>query len=226
VWYQQRVRAHAALLATALSVAACQNAAGPPAPVVPPPAAPRTLTVDPARIDRVRVDLPPGYEVGDLSGRVTPVALWGFGADWSADPSLCGVLADPVVDPATARGWSGSGSGGIVYAVVAASAAAAGPSPVPDCGQWSVAARHTTGNVTLVDAPAVPDATTVGMSSALTTVVEGGNETRTHADTFVAYLGDHLAFVTLVTDPGAPDPPLGADFAAGLLVNAVSALRG
>ena len=65
-----------------------------------------------------------------------------------------------------------------------------------------------------------------GLSTATTTVVEGGTETRSHADTFIAYLGDYVAFVTVVTDPGSPDPALGQDFAAELLVKTVSALRG
>ena len=58
------------------------------------------------------------------------------------------------------------------------------------------------------------------------TVVEGGTETNSRAHTFTAYLGDYLAFVTVVTDPGSPNPPLGQDFAAALLVKTVSALRG
>jgi hypothetical protein len=32
--------------------------------------------------------------------------------------------------------------------------------------------------------------------------------------------------VTIVTDPGSPDPALGPDFAAALLAKAVSAVRG
>jgi Domain of unknown function (DUF5642) len=208
-----------------LGVAGC--GAPPPfdAPSAPPSVSAHAGVVDAARIERVRFDLPAGYEVADLSGRAAPLALWGLGPDWTADPSGCGVLADPVVDPASTRGWSGSGPGGIVYAVVAGGADAPDPALPAECGQWSVTSGRATGAVTLVDAPAVPAATTVGMSSAVTTLVEGGNETRSHADTFVAYLGDHLASVTLVTDPGSPSPLLDAHFAAGLLVKAVSALR-
>jgi hypothetical protein len=64
------------------------------------------------------------------------------------------------------------------------------------------------------------------MATASTTVVEGGTETRSHADTVTAYLGDHIAFVALLTDPGSPNPQLGAQFAADLMTKTVSALRG
>ena len=74
-------------------------------------------------------------------------------------------------------------------------------------------------------APAVDDAATVGLSTTATTVVEGGTETHSHADTFTAYLGEYVAFITVVTDPGSPNPSLGQDFAADLLVKAVGALR-
>jgi hypothetical protein len=63
------------------------------------------------------------------------------------------------------------------------------------------------------------------MSTAVATVVEGGTETRSRADTFVAYLGDHVCFVALITDPGSPSPNLDAGFAADLLATAVAALR-
>ncbi len=64
------------------------------------------------------------------------------------------------------------------------------------------------------------------MATVAKTVVEGGTETTSTAYTFSAYLGDYLAFVTVVTDPGSPNPPLGQEFAAELLVKTVSALRG
>ncbi|WP_369803608.1 DUF5642 family protein [Mycobacterium sp. NAZ190054] len=85
---------------------------------------------------------------------------------------------------------------------------------------------HTTGVVTDVPGPDIPAARTVGMRTAATTVVEGGTETRTHAETFVAYLGEYICFVAVLTDPGSPHPALGADFASGLLTETVSALRG
>ena len=185
--------------------------------------------MNPANIERVRGELPAGYEVAEVSGRASPLAFWGFGADWTADPPQCGALADPVADGATTRGWAGSGVGGIVYAVVTGSPPAQvpfDPALIAECGQWTLASGHTTGTVTLVPAPTVGGAATVGMTTEATTVVEGGTETHSRAHTFTAYLGDYVAFVTVVTDPGSPDPALGPDFAAALLVNTVSALRG
>jgi Domain of unknown function (DUF5642) len=85
---------------------------------------------------------------------------------------------------------------------------------------------HTSGNVTVLAAPAIDGAATIGLSTTTTTVVEGGTETHSHADTFSAYLVGYVAFVTVVTDPGSPNPSLGQDFAAELLVKTVSALRG
>jgi hypothetical protein len=217
------VRLFALLAALSLCVAACGQS---------PPSAPTTATsgasraVNPARIDRVRADLPSGYEVAALSGRAAPVTFWGLGFDWAADPPRCGALADPVADAATTRGWSASGAGGIVYAVVAGSAATLDPSLTDECRQWTVSAGRTSGSVTMVAAPAIDGATTVGLSTTATTVVEGGTETHSHADTFTAYLGGYVAFITVVTDPGSPNPSLGQDFAAELLVKTVSALRG
>ena len=182
--------------------------------------------MNPARIERVRTELPSGYEMAALAGRAAPVAFWGLGPDWTADPLRCGALADPVADAATTRGWSASGAGGIVYAMVAGSNATLDPSLNVECEQWTVSAGHTSGSVTLVAAPAIDGAATVGLSTATTTVVEGGTETHSHADTFTAYLGDYVAFITVVTDPGSPNPALGQDFAAKLLAKTVSALRG
>jgi hypothetical protein len=185
-----------------------------------------STAVNPARIERVRVDLPSGYEVAPLAGRAAPFAFWGFGPGWTADPPRCLALADPVADAATTRGWSASGAGGIVYAVVAGSAATLDRSLIDECGQWTVSAGRTSGSVTSVAAPAIDGAATVGLSTTATTVVEGGTETHSHVDTFTAYLGDYVAFITVVTDPGSPNPALGQDFAAELLVKTVSALRG
>ena len=185
-----------------------------------------STSVNPARIERVRADLPSGYEVADLSGRAAPVAFWRLGPGWTADPPRCLALADPVADASTTQGWSASGAGGIVYAVVAGSAATLDRSLIEECGQWTVSGGRTTGSVTVVAAPAIDGAATVGLSTTATTAVEGGTETHSHADTFTAYLGDYVAFVTVVTDPGSPNPALGQDFAAQLLVKTVSALRG
>jgi hypothetical protein len=181
--------------------------------------------VNPGRIDRVRTELPSGYEVAALSGRAAPIAFWGLGPDWTADPQRCGALADPAPGRATTRGWSASGAGGIVYAVVATSAATLDQSLIAECGQWTVSAGRTSGSITLVAAPAIDGAATVGLSTTATTVVEGGTETHSHANTFTAYLGEYVAFITVVTDPGSPNPSLGQDFAADLLVKAVGALR-
>jgi hypothetical protein len=216
------VRLFALLAVLSLCVAACRGT---------PASAPSTATsgsstqVNPARIERVRTELPSGYEVAGLPGRAAPVALWGLGPDWTADPQRCGPLADPVAG-ATTQGWSASGGGGIVYAVVAASTATLDPSLIDECGQWTVSAGHTSGSITLVAAPAIDGAATVGLSTTATTAVEGGGETHSHADTFTAYLGGYVAFVTVVTDPGSPNPALGQDFATELLVKTVSALRG
>ena len=211
------------LAALALVAAACGRA---PSPA--PSATPSTSSaqVNPARIDRVRGDLPGGYEVTALSGRAAPVLFWGVGSGWVAVPPRCGALADPAVDASISRGWSASGAGGIVYVAVAATRAALDPSLVADCGQWTVSSGRTHGRVRLVAAPAIDHAATVGMEVANTTVVEGGTETRSHAESFSAYLDDYIVMTTIVTDPGSPNPALGQEFAAELLVKTVSVLRG
>ncbi len=185
--------------------------------------------VNPARISRTRGDLPAGYEVTDAGGPASPAQFWGVGPGWVSEPPLCAVLAGPPTDDATTKGWSASGPGGIVHATVTGSPTA--PVPVDrglltECGQWTVTSANTTATVNLVDAPTIDGATTVGMSTVARTVVEGGTETTSTAYTFSAYLGDYLASVTVVTDPGSPNPPLGQEFAADLLVKTVSALRG
>jgi Domain of unknown function (DUF5642) len=204
----------------ALAAAACA-APNPPQPT------PSTTAhqVNPARIDRVRGQLPAGYETAELTGPASPAAVWGYGADWRADPPRCAALADPAGVAAT-TGWSASGPGGIVYAVVASAAADVDPAVLAECGRWTVEGGQTTGTVTLRPPPAVDNASTVAMATESTTVVEGGTQTGSHADTVTAYLGDHVAFVSVVTDPGSPNPQLGADLAADLLAETVSALRG
>jgi len=182
--------------------------------------------------------LPAGYEIADLAGRVAPLAFWGFGPQWAADPPQCGVLSDPPVDGATIRGWSGSGPGGIVYVVAAGGSggqersdpgnvpAAVDPALIAECDTSTLAAGHTSGTVTTVDAPAIDAATTLGLRTETTTVVEGGTETHSHADTFTAFLDGYTTYVTVVTDPGSSGPVLDAGFAAALLVKTVAALRG
>jgi Domain of unknown function (DUF5642) len=217
------VRLFALLAAPSLVVAACaQSPVSVPSTGVTAPSA----SVNPARIERVRTALPSGYEVAVLSGRPAPVAFWGLGPEWTADPPRCGAFADPVPGAAAVRGWSASGAGGIVYAVVAESAATLDRSLIDECGRWTVSAGHTGGTVEFVAAPAIDGVATVGVSASTTTVVEGGTETHSHADTFTAYLGDYVAFVTVVGDPGSPNPQLGQEFASDLLVKTVTALRG
>jgi Domain of unknown function (DUF5642) len=185
--------------------------------------------INPARIDRTRGELPAGYEVADVVGPASPAAFWGFGPGWFTEPPQCGVLAGPTTDDATTQGWSGSGPGGIVHAAVRGSPTAPvsfDPAVLADCGQWTVTSGNTTGTVSLVEAPSIDGAATVGMDTVATTVVEGGTATTSAAYTFSAYLGDYLAFVTVVTDPGSPNTALGREFAADLLVKTVSALRG
>jgi len=216
------VRQFALLAAVSLCLAACgQSLTSAPSTATSDSSAP----VNPVRIERVRADLPSGYEVAALSGPGAPVAFWGLGPDWTADPARCGALADPIADAVTTRGWSASGAGGIVYAVVADSAATLDRSLTDECGQWRLSAGHTSVRVTSVAAPVIESAATVGLSTTTTTVVEGGTETHSQSDTFTAYLGDYVAFVTVVTDPGSPNPSLGQDFAAELLLKTVSALR-
>jgi hypothetical protein len=185
--------------------------------------------VTPSNIHRLRGALPPGYEVTDAAGSASPVGYWGFGAEWTADPPQCGALAKPVDDSAVPEGFSGSGSGGIVYAVVAASPAGPlrpDPGVVAECGQWSMASGRTTATVNLIEAPTIDGVATLGMATATRTIVEGGTETDSQAHTFTAYLGNYLAFVALITDPGSPHPPLSPEFAARLFVKAVATLRG
>lgn len=183
------------------------------------------MVVEPGKVMRIQRELPAGYEVAELSDRAAPIALWGFGEEWTADPPRCGSLADPAGDGAV-RGFSASGSGGIVYAVVAAAPVGLDRSVIQACDTWTLAAGRTSGVVTLVDPPAVEGAATIGMATDATTVVEGGTETRSHADTFVAYLDEHVAYVAVVTDPGSSGPLLGQDATSELLVELVSALRG
>ena len=177
------------------------------------------------RVERVRSDLPTGYEFTPLPARAEPIALWGLGPQWTADPASCAALGDPAGD-GPVHGLSASGPGGIVYAVVAAAAVGLDRATVDACGSWSLSAGHTAGVVTVVDPPVVEGAQTLGLSAEVTTTVEGGTETRSHSETFVAYLGDHVAHVTVVTDPGSSAPSLGPGFAADLLVKTVAALRG
>lgn len=209
--------------------AACGQASPPPVDEAD-GAAGASAAVTPAGISRARTELPAGYEVGDLAGRSSPVAFWGLGPKWISDPPQCGALVQPVAPDAPVRGWSASGPGGIVYAAVldAAVDTAAGlaAARTAECATWTVSAGHTSARAGLIDAPEVDGAETVGMTADATTLVEGGTETRSRAETFSAYLSGHVVVVTVVTDPGGLGPALGPDFAASLLVEAVAAVRG
>jgi hypothetical protein len=225
MWYHSGVRTMAVCLVAAVGVTAC----GSPPHLASPSSAPVTSpgvpgTVQPAAVARARVDLPTGYEVTDIAEPVAPASFWGFKPGWIAVPEHCGELADPGAGTPV-RGWSASGPGGIVYAVVAGPGARAA---APDgCAAWSLTGGHTSAAVTLGPAPAIPDTPTVAMSAVATTTVEGGTVTRMHADTAIAYLpGTYIAAVTVVTDPGAAQQTLPTETAPHLLAQVVSAVAG
>jgi hypothetical protein len=219
------VRVFAACAAAALCAACGTTDAPRSTPESPKPSA-RSSAINLADVARVRGDLPVGYEIAELAGRIAPLAFWGFGPQWVADPSQCGVLSDPPVDAATVRGWSASGPGGIVYVVAAAGSSVVDPALLGECSASTLTAGHTSGTVATVDAPTIDAATTVGLRTETTTTVEGGTETHSHADTFTAHFDGYTSYVTVVTDPGSSGPVLDADFAAALLVKTVAALRG
>jgi hypothetical protein len=186
--------------------------------------------VNPVNIRRVRRDVPPGYEVTAVSGVAAPPATWGLGGAGVANPARCAALADPVGGHGQgAQGISGSGAGGTVYAVVVATPTgpvALDQSLVAQCRQWSMTGGRAGARVHLVDPPRIDATETLGMVAEISTSVEGGNEIASRASTFTAYLGDYVAFTTLISDPGSPDPALTPQFAADLLVKTVSELRG
>ena len=184
------------------------------------------VVVNPANIKRIRSALPSGYEIADVAGPVGVAGLWGFGPGWSADPARCAVLADPAPGDASARGYSASGQGGTVYVVVAATPAAPDAGLLVECAQWTMTFAHTTGEVTVGNPPRIDGADTVALTASTRTVVESGRETDGQASTVQAYLDGHVVFVTLVTDPGSPYPPLNSQFITDLLTATVTALRG
>ncbi|MCX2931156.1 DUF5642 family protein [Mycobacterium sp. CVI_P3] len=212
---------------TALWLVACaaQPTSTPPASTAP-SASPVPGPIEPANIKRIRPALPAGYEIADVSGPVSAAGLWGFGSGWTAAPESCGILADPAAADPAARGYSASGPGGTVYVVVAVPHQGVPDATLLDeCARWTMTFAHTTGEVAISDAPHIDGADTIAMTVATRTVVESGTETNGHAVTEQAYLDGHIAFVTVVTDPGSPYPPLDARFAGDLLVATVSALR-
>ena len=197
--------------------------AAPPRSTPPPPA-----QITPSHIGRLAPDFPAGYELAEVNGARSPAGFWGLGDDFTADPAECAALADPVTGGAPPQGLAGSGAGGIVYAVVVASASplVADPAVIADCPQFSMLAGRTSATTELIPAPQIDGAATVAMTTAAHTRVEGGTVTDTQIQTVTAYLGDYLSFVAVVTDPGAAGPALPPDFAARLLVKAVATLRG
>lgn len=209
--------------AAAALTAACAHSPGPgPAP----PASTSTHPVRPANIKRVGRELPPGYEVRGVSDIAAPPAIWGLAGEWTADPPRCAALADPVDGHfQSSQGVSGSGAGGIIYAVVTAAPVQLDRALMADCPQWTMAHRRASARVHLIAAPDIDGAATLGMATETTTSVEGGNEISSGTTTFTAYLGDYYAFAAVVTDPGSPHPSLTPQTAAELLVKTVSALR-
>ena len=93
---------------------------------------------------------------------------------------------------------------GIVHTVVANSPATPAPDVLIACARWTITSGNTTATVDLVDAPRIDRVTTLATATATRTVVEGGTEADSAAHTATAYLGDHVVFVTVVTDPGSP----------------------
>lgn len=210
-----------------LAAAACSGRPGPPAtsspslrPVVP-------INVNPDNLRRMRGSFPPGFEVTETQGEASPAKFWGLKPGWSSAPPECGVLADPAaVGAPPPQGLSGSGDGGIIYVVVADSASAAGPdaATVAACSHWSMDSGRTAAVVDRFD-PAIDGVSTFGMITAIRTIVEGGNETDLRSTTSTAYLGKYVAFVTVVTDPGAEPSALPRDLAQTMLAKTVATLR-
>ncbi len=217
----------AAVSAIVLLLASC-SPAHQPAPA--PSQTTAARHVDPANIRRVGRDLPPDYEVSAISGVAAPSALWGVAGQGAATPARCAALADPAGGQSqAAQGISGSGPGGLVYAVVVA--APTGPvsldqSLVAQCRQWTMTGGGAMARVHLIDSPRIDGAETLGMATDITNSVEGGNEISSRVSTFTAYLGNYYAFTMLISDPGAPPSSLTPQSASDLLVKAVSALRG
>jgi hypothetical protein len=220
-------------MVTLLAAACAQSPAPTPSASPTKPSSSRSAhgtAINPANIKRVGRELPPGYEVttGIRSG-ASPRVIWGLEADVTAKPPQCATLADPGNGrDQSAQGVSGSGSGGIVDAVVVA--LPSGPvsldhNLVAACGQWTMIAGGTRVSIGLTDPPRIDGAETLGMVADVRASVESGTEIDSRAYTFTAYLGDYYAFTTLTVDPGSELPALPPQFAADLLVKTVSALR-
>ena len=222
-WYQSGVHRRVVGLAMLVCVGACGSPPNPP----PQSAVIAPREVNPANVIRVRSALPQGYEIADVAGPVSAASLWGFGAGWTADPPQCATLADPAPHDRAARGLSASGAGGTVFVVVSETEEKApGADLLNRCGSWTMTFVHTSAEVIRIDAPAITGADTVAWGATTRTIVESGTETNARATTALAYLDHHVVYVTLVTDPGSPDPPLDSGFVADMLATTVAALRG
>jgi hypothetical protein len=183
--------------------------------------------MNPADVLRIRSALPQGYEVGELTGPVSAASLWGFGTGWTADPSQCAPLADPAPADLGARGVTASGPGGTVFVVVNPTAdGAPGPGLLAQCANWAMVFAHTSAEVNRTEAPVIEGTETVAWVSTTRTIVESGMETNARAATALAYFDQHVVYVTLITDPGSPHPPLDAGFVADMLATTVAVLRG
>ncbi|GAB3018563.1 DUF5642 family protein [Mycobacterium bourgelatii] len=219
----------------AFAVAAC--AQSPPRSSAPSPSssaaassAAQAAGINPANIKRVAREFPDGYEVTrSIPNDASPRLIWGLGAD-AADPPQCAALADPGNGrEQSAQGVSGSGAGGILNAVVVSlpsGQVSLDTDVVAACGRWTGSDGRKTVSVSLLDAPPVDGAPTVGMVADVKTSVESGTQIDARTYTFIAYLGNHYAFTTLTTDPGSMLPPLPPQFVADLLVKTVATLRG
>jgi len=214
-----------------LLAAGCVSSSTPPVSSPAKSLAPRDAAVNPANIKRVARELPAGYEVTTgIPNTASPRVIWRLDAPITTKPPQCATLADPGdARGQSAQGISGSGSGGIVDAVVVFVPGLPGPlapdhDVVAACGQWTMAGR-TSVSVRLSEAPHIDGAETLGMVADIRTSVESGTEIDSRTYTFTAYLGDYYAFTTLTTDPGSALQALPPQFAADLLVKTVSTLR-
>jgi Domain of unknown function (DUF5642) len=212
-----------------LLLAACAHPHAPAPPAAPTKSTTRGTAVNPANIKRLVKELPPNYEVttGIPSG-ASPRVIWSLEAGATTAPPQCAALADPGDGrDQSAQGFSGSGPGGIVDAVVVALPGSADldQGVVGACGRWTTSDGHTTAGVRLVDAPHIDGVPTLGMVADTKSSVESGTEIDSRIYTFTAYLGNYYAFTTLITDPGAALAALPPQFAADLLLKTVSALR-
>jgi hypothetical protein len=215
-----------------VAVACAQSPAPPGSPSSAKPPSAQGVAINPANIKRVGRELPTGYEVTTgIPGAASPRVIWRLDAGVTAKPPQCAILADPGDGrDQSAQGVSGSGSGGIVDAVVVSLPGLPGPLTLDDnvvaaCGQWTMVAGRATVGVRLTDAPRIDGAETLGMVADIRTSVESGTELDSRAYTLTAYLGDYYAFTSLTTDPGSALPALPPQFAADLLVKTVSTLR-